>query len=216
VRGNALLVIVAAVVLLIAFVGHSPTTSPSGGAKISVNVVPPPILGVTMSPTSASCGNYSGGQSPRASTATALGFPNATCSVGVPGGAGSFPFKITNGTASSQIEIEASSAVPSDGGTQWILCRAGTSAPCTGPASQSGKLPGANQYMAENFALEKPLNQLTGTPACDPEFDVGTTAGCSASSRQSQTEGIEVIGPSSSKDNSQSWTITITWIAVSG
>jgi hypothetical protein len=209
-----LLVIVAAVVLLIAFRGNSPRTSPSGGAKISVNVVAPPTLSVTMSPTSASCGNYSGGQSPRASTATALGFPNATCSVGVPGGAGSFPFKITNGTASSQIEIEASSAVPSDGGTQWTLC--GTSVPCTGPASQSGKFPGANQYVAENFAEAKPFNELTGTPACDPDFDVGTIAGCSASPRQSQTEGIEVIGPSSSKDNAQSWTITITWIAVSG
>jgi hypothetical protein len=216
VRGNALLIIIAAAVLLFAFLGNSPRTSPSGGAKISVNVVPPPVLSVTMSPTSASCGNYSGGQSPRASTATALGFPNATCSVGVPGGAGSFPFKITNGTASSQIGIEASSAVPSDGGTQWALCGTGTAASCTGPASQSGKLPGANQYMAENFAAQKPLNQLTRTPVCDPDFDVGTIAGCSASPQQSQTEGIEVIGPSSSNDGSQSWTITITWIAVSG
>jgi hypothetical protein len=210
-----LVIIVAAAVLLFAFLGNSPRTSPSGGAKISVSVVPPPTLSVTMSPTSASCGNYSGGQSPQASTSTALGFPNASCAVGVPGGAGSsFPFKITNGTANSQIEIQASSAVPSDGGTQWILC--GPAVPCTGPASQSGKFPGANQFVAENFAAGKQPNELTGTPVCDPDFDVGTIAGCSASPRQSQTEGIQFIGPSSSKDNSQSWTITITWIAVSG
>jgi hypothetical protein len=214
VRGNAVLIIIAAAVLLFAFLGNSPRTSPSGGAKISVNVVPAPTLSVTMSPTTAACGHYSGGGSPRASTSTALGFPNASCSVGVPGAAGSFPFKITNGTASSQIEVQASSAVPSDGGTQWILC--GPAVPCTGPASQSGKYPGANQYVAENFATGKQPNELTGTPVCDPDFDVGTIAGCAASPRQSQTEGIQVIGPSSSKDGAQSWTITITWIAVPG
>jgi hypothetical protein len=202
VRGNALVVIVAAVVLLIAFLGNSPRTSPSGGAKITINVVPPPIRTVIMSPTTVACGNYGGGKSPMASTSTALGFPNGTCSA--------FPIKITTGTAEERVGVFASLAIPADGGTQWSLCEPGVSGDtaCTG---SSGTLPGADQFMAQNFAAGRPLNELTGTAVCDPDFSV---SGCLASPGQSQTEGVKITGPSSSKDSSQSWTVTVSWIPI--
>jgi hypothetical protein len=78
---------------------------------------------------------------------------------------------------------------------------------CSGP----GGLPGANQYMVRNFGSGgNSSTELTGSLTCDQQFGSG---GCSATPGQSQTEGIELIGPESSGNTSSSWTVTITWAA---
>jgi len=47
---------------------------------------------------------------------------------------------------------------------------------------------------------------------CDTQFAAG---GCSAVQGDAQAEGILLTGPQSSSDQSTSWTVTITWTAVS-
>ena len=122
------------------------------------------------------------------------------------------PIMITNTGIASAIYVSGSSATPSDGGNGWALCDRG-SHPAVACTAHDGGLPGTDQYLLENFSSAgEHTTGLTGTPACDPEFDA--SGHCWAVQGASQNEGIELIGPLASSDTSTKWTITITWTPV--
>jgi len=188
----------------------------NSGQAASVNLslrTVPTIRSVTVSPASASFGNCEGGLASRntQSTPGKLGFPNGHCFVGLltPG---FYPVTITNTGIASAIDVNGTSAYPSDGGVQWILCnRYGRGGPsCT---HDGGRLPGKDQYLIENFsAAGEQSVGISGTPTCDPEFYA--SGHCWAVQGASQSEGIELIGPLVSTDTSTKWTMTITWTPV--
>ena len=67
--------------------------------------------------------------------------------------------------------------------------------------------------MVQNFtAGSMNTGGLTGSMTCDTQFAAG---GCSAVQGDAQSEGILLTGPASSSDQATSWTVTITWTAVS-
>jgi hypothetical protein len=193
----------------------TPAGTPGKGQSIAISLkVVPTIVSVTVSPSSAAFGGCSGGNASvnTASTSSALGFPNGHCSLGTPGAHGSFPITITNTGVAADVYVSAGNAVPSDGGTQWGLCNFGTN-PVAACSGDGGKLPGANQYVIQNFtAGSTNPSGLTGTLTCDTQFAAGQ---CSAVQGDAQSEGILLTGPASSSDQSTSWTVTITWTAVS-
>jgi hypothetical protein len=190
-----------------------PAGTPGKGQSIAISLkAVPTVVSVTVSPSSARFGSCSGGNVSvdTASTAGALGFPNGRCWLGTLGTNGSFPITITNTGVAAKIYVSGASAAPSDGGTSWGLCNLGPNpaAACTG---SGGKLPGANQYLVQNFAgASENTAGLTDTMTCDTEFAAGS---CSAVQGDSQQEGIELTGPYSTADPSTSWTVTITWTA---
>ena len=189
------------------------TAGGSSSISISLKTVPT-VVAVSVSPSSASFGNCSGGNGSvnTASTSAALGFPNGQCWVGKAGSGGSYPITITNTGVAARIFVNSGNAVPSDSGTQWGLCNLGRS-PTVACALSSGQLPGNNQYLLQNFAAGS-VNAagLTGTSVCDPEFAAGS---CAAVTGDAQQEGIKITGPELSSDTSTSWTVTIKWTAVS-
>jgi hypothetical protein len=213
-RSAALALIAAAGLAACATLSTStPNGTPGKGQSIAISLkVVPTVVSVTVSPSSARFGGCTGGNASvnTASTPGALGFPNGRCWLGTPGTSGSFPITITNTGVAAKIFVSGAPAAPSDGGTQWGLCNLGATpaAACTGTA---GKLPGANQYLVQNFAGSS-VNPagLSDTMSCDTEFAAGT---CSALQGDSQQEGIELTGPSSTADPSTTWTVTITWTA---
>lgn len=212
------------VIALVAVAGLAACTTSSGttagtpgkGSSIAISLkVVPTIVSVTVSPSSASFGGCTGGNASvnTASTPAALGFPNGHCSLGTPGTNGSFPITITNTGVAAHVYVNSGNAVPSDGGTQWGLCNFGTN-PAVACSGNGGKLPGNNQYVVQNFAVGR-MNPtgLTNTMTCDPEFRAPP---CLAVTQgYGQSEGILLTGPASTSDQSTSWTVTITWTAVS-
>jgi hypothetical protein len=214
-RPRAAVALIAAAGLAACATGSTSTQTgtPGKGQSIAISLkVVPTVVSVTVSPSSASFGGCTGGNGSvnTASTSAALGFPNGRCWLGTPGSHGSFPITITNTGVAAKIFVSGASAVPSDGGTQWGLCNLGPNpaAACTGTGK---KLPGANQYLVQNFAGGdvNPAG-LTGTMTCDAEFASGS---CQAVQGDSQQEGIELTGPSSTADLSTKWTVTVTWTA---
>jgi hypothetical protein len=223
---NALIVVVIALIGLFAFARHSPdppaadahgqdppTFSGSGSVNAHLSVVPT-IRSVTVSPGSVTFGNCAGGTGDTSSTVTQLGYPNGTCSVGTSGDNGSFPITIKYTGLPGQVYINGSSASPADNGTSWSLCTAGGQPACTGGQGE----PGRDQYTVKTFAgqVANPA-VLTGTMVCDSEFDPG--GGCTATpaefKSQTQTEGLQLTGPSTYDDDSTSWSLTVTWTAAS-
>jgi hypothetical protein len=189
------------------------TAGGSSSISISLKTVPT-VVAVSVSPSSTSFGNCSGGNGSvnTASTSGALGFPNGQCWVGKAGSGGSYPITITNTGVAAKIFVNGGNAVPSDSGTQWGLCNLGKS-PAVACGQASGRLPGNNQYLLQNFAAGSVNTAgLTGTSSCDPEFAAGS---CAAVTGDAQQEGIEITGPELSSDTSTSWTVTIKWTAVS-
>ena len=189
--------------------------TPGKGSSIAISLkVVPTIVSVTVSPSSASFDGCIGGKAgfDTQSTPTALGFPNGRCSLGAPGTFGTFPITITNTGVAADVYVNGGNAVPSDGGTQWNLCNLGAN-PAVACSGDDGKLPGNNQYVVQNFTADSIHHAgLTNTITCDTEFAAG---GCSAVQGTNQSEGILLTGPSSTSDQSTSWTVTITWTAVS-
>jgi hypothetical protein len=197
----------------------TPTSSapgtPGGSSSISISLkTVPTLVSVTVSPSTARFGGCSGGNRSvnTASTSGALGFPNGQCWLGKAGSGGSYPITITNTGVAAKIFVNGGNAVPSDGGTQWGLCNLGSS-PAVGCANGSGKMPGNNQYLLQNFAAGSDNTAgLTSNSVCDPEFSAGS---CQAVTGDAQQEGIEITGPELSSDTATSWTVTIKWTAVS-
>jgi hypothetical protein len=208
-----------AVALGVAGCGSSGAALQNAGKPASVNLsltTVPTIRSVTVSPASASFGNCTGGLASRntQSTAGKLGFPNGECFVGlVNAGSGLFyPITITNTGIASAIYVNASSASPSDGGDQWALCNRGGNGAAT-CKREDGRLPGTDQYLVENFSPAGQLKSgISGTPECDSVF--AASGRCVAVQGASQSEGIELIGPSFTTDTSTKWTMTITWTPV--
>ena len=195
--------------------GGTPAGTPGKGSSIAISLkVVSTIVAVTVSPSSANFGGCAGGNGSvnTASTSAALGFPNGHCSLGTPGAHGSFPITITNTGVAADVYVNGANAVPSDKGTEWGLCNFGTN-PSVKCSADEGKLPGNNQYVVQNFTSGS-MNPtgLTGGMTCDTQFAAG---GCSAVQGVAQAEGILLTGPASSSDQSTSWTVTITWTAVS-
>jgi hypothetical protein len=219
-RNTRSLALVAASVVLAAFgiagcgiYGKTPANAgQAAGVNLSLTTVPT-IRSVTVSPASATFGNCTGGLASRntQSTVGKLGFPNGQCLVGLLS-PGFYPITITNTGIASAIYVNGTSATPSDGGDQWSLCtRSGDGAPrCS---REDGRMPGTDQYLIENFsAVGVQASGISETPSCDREFYA--SGRCWAVQGASQSEGIELIGPSFSTDTSTKWTLTITWTPV--
>lgn len=193
----------------------APAAGQPGSISLSLKTVPT-IRSITVSPKKASFGSCSGGyaQNNTASAGDKLGYPNARCWVGITNPYGSFPIKITNTGIAAYVYVNGSNAVPSDNGSQWQLCNLGRrpAVSCTGRRNR----PGVNQYLVQNFGPSTTMNTagLTGTPACDHQFD--PSGKCWAVQGTFQTEGIKLTGPSTSTDNATNWTVTITWTPVPG
>jgi len=197
------------------------TSSPPAGAgraasiSMSLRTVPT-IRSVTVTPDKATFGDCSGGSAgaDTASTTSRLGYPNGHCWYGRPGPNGVFPITITNTGIASAIDVSGSSADPADDGDQWNLCNIGQHpvVACTGGRQHSE--PGTDQYLIKNFSPDNSPDRsgLTSNPACDHQFN--QSGGCVVPQGAFQTEGIELIGPSASTDNSTRWTVTITWMPV--
>jgi hypothetical protein len=193
----------------------APGASKGASIVMSLRTVPT-IRSMTVSPHKSRFGDCSGGKTGdnTPSTPGALGYPNGICWKGTPGATGVFPITITNMGIAADIDVSSSNAIPSDGGTSWGLCNLGANpvVACTG---SNGKAPGANQFVVQNFALNVvKMNTagLTATPACDTEFS--GNGKCWAVEGRSQSEGLKLIGPSTSSDYvSTRWTVTITWTA---
>jgi hypothetical protein len=184
----------------------------SASVSLSLTTVPN-VRSVTVSPAKAAFGTCNGGLATRntLSTGGKLGFPNGRCFVGL-ASPGIYPITITNTGIASDIYVNGTSANPSDDGNQWVLCGGrghDGAVECTG---RHGR-PGTDQYLVETFSPAG--DQATGlgtTPKCDTEFD--TAHRCWAAEGASQSEGIELVGPSDSSDTSTKWTMMITWTPV--
>jgi len=189
--------------------------TPGGSSSITIKLKTVPTeVSVTVSPSTARFASCTGGNGSvnTASTSAALGFPNGQCWLGKAGSGGSYPITITNTGVAAKIDVNGGNAVPSDNGTQWGLCNLGSS-PVVTCANASGKLPGNNQYLLQNFAAgSENTAGLTNSSVCDPEFAAGS---CAAVTGDAQQEGIKITGPELSYDTATSWTVTVKWTAVS-
>jgi hypothetical protein len=173
----------------VAFVGTM-LAAPTG---VSASTTPIKSVTVTLPSgvTVLDYGSCSGGSSAPA----ALGFPNATCSTA--------QYTVTsNGNTSEQIDVQGSIAQPSDGSASvWQLCDP-TVSPC------AGAQPGPDQY--ENLVLGSSASvYLTAAPREDAAFGTSTVA-----PGQSATETLRIIGPQSSTDQSQTFSMTVSYTAV--
>jgi hypothetical protein len=192
-----------------------PANGDSSSLSMSLHTVPT-VRSVTVSPKKAKFGNCTGGAT-NANTVSqnkALGFPNGTCWVGSPGDNGVLPVVVTNTGIAANIKVNGADAVPGDGGTSWVLCNTGQN-PAVACTSDNGKSPGLNQYLLRNFGLGRAGLEsagLTNSPTCDVAF--GSAKDCMAKSGVAMSEGIQLVGPSSSADISTHWHITITWTPV--
>ena len=130
-------------------------------------------------------------------TPTILQFPDDQCDAPM--------FTITNGTAVSHIDMAVSAFKPSDRRPGWNPCGAPGGPVCTGPVNAYGyTYPGPNQFTwinnwGQTFGLtpqcDQPTCPLTASGETDHDFD-------------------NLFGPSSSTDQSASFSITLTWTAL--
>ena len=217
----ALLVALIALIALMAGCGSN-AVPPGSGQAASVNLTLNSVAivrSVTISATQRTFGNCRFGD-PNQNTASKpgqLGYPNGVCSLGVMNAFGNFPITITNTGIASDIDVNGANAVPVNPGgsdNQWSLCNTGND-PAVDCHGRDGK-PGRDQYLIQNFGPGGRINAtgLTDTPACDPAFAV--SGKCLAMQGASQTEGVELTGPSESTNTSTKWTVTITWTPVPG
>lgn len=171
-------------------------TAVAGNQITATITVVPPVKSVTVSVSALTYGFCNGGSS----TTSKLGFPNGQCFT--------TNYTVTNGNTAAQIDATGSDAVPSSGGTHWTLC--GGSAPaCTAPSSS----PAQDQYKETVFNGSAGSSMfLTNSPQCDGAFS-NPTCGASPAST-SDSEALQIIGPSTSSDGSPTFTATVTYTAV--
>jgi len=179
----------------------SANTSASTTGTITVAV-----RSVTVSPSSIAFGSCVTNDG-LTSTGSALTFPNGGCQA--------INITITNGTAPGHIDITGADAIPADSGTHWTLC--GAVAAAGGATCANGQFtPGVDQFFEEGHSsnTSAPSPPLSTTPQCDLAFANSGGASCSATSGQVGSEYLSLEGPSSSTDNSTSFTTIWTWTAV--
>jgi hypothetical protein len=222
-RRSGLIILVAVMIALFGFAGHSsdqtggngqdpPAFGGSGSVTAHLNVVPT-IRSVTVSPGSVNFGNCINGTGDTASAGDKMGYPNGICLVGNTGSNGHFPVTVTYTGLAGNVWVHADNAV-SDHNGSWSLCNPTGKPACIGGQNQPGK----NQFEVMTFAQEvNNYHILTSDAQCDTEFDSGGACAATPAEFQSQTghEGIRLIGPASSDDSSTSWSVTIIWQAES-
>jgi hypothetical protein len=197
-------------VALLATVATSASAANPASLNVTLSTVTQAVKSVTVGPASTSYNTCKYGNS----TATQLGFPNASC-------AAASAVTITNGAAPASILINGADMVPADSGTHWKLCSSllGDTPACTGSQLTPGQfLPGADEYFESHspnpgFPLDGsgsgPFLALKNTAACD-----NFGPGCQAASGAQATEYLAIAaGPSSSTDPSTTWTTSIVWTA---
>jgi len=220
VRPNRALAVLLAVLPMAAAacgVSAAPAQSSGQGTNLSLTLnTVKTIRSVTITPDKATFGKCSGGSpgNNTGSQAGALGFPNGQCLVGSLGQGASYPITIRNSGIASYMDVNGSSASPSDGDSQWNLCNRGRN-PAVSCNRRSGNyhMPGANQYLLQNFSGNGVNSSgLTDNPVCDHEFGPGGQ--CWAMQNAATREGFELIGPYFSTDTSTKWTVTITWTPI--
>ena len=151
--------------------------SGSGASLTATVAVASQFKSVTVSTANETFVNCSGGSS----SGSTLGFPNGGCDTA--------PFNVTNnGTVPESVDVQATNALPSDGGTPWSLI---------GPASTPGQ---------DQFQLRNQSGDLSSTPA--PDGVAGTLQPNSAAG-----EYLSLTGPSASSDPSGSFSTAVTWTA---
>ncbi|HXW59807.1 MAG TPA: hypothetical protein VEJ23_10065 [Solirubrobacteraceae bacterium] len=175
----------AAAVLVTGAVAIPTGASASGVLQATIPVTPSTVIkSVTISPTSVTFGESPGTCTQDQSTTTKLQFPNGVCTAP----------KVTvtdNGSGTNeQISVNGADAVPSDMGTNWALT--------------SNTSPGSNEYRVSNGGAA-----LTTTATCDSDF----TQCASVSPNSSQAETLTLTGPTSSTDQSTSFSTQVTWTA---
>jgi len=175
----------------------NPTPDPNSTTIPTQVTISPPVKSVSVSlpnnETILPYGSCSGGTS----TASALGFPNATCSTA--------QYTVHNsGNVDEQIDVAGSVAQPSDGSTnQWALCN-----PVTLPCAGTNGLPGANQY--ENIDQGATTSTYLQTSL---QQDFAVTSSTLAPG-QSTTEALVINGPQSTTDQSTTFVMTVVYTAV--
>lgn len=181
--------------------------STTGTNSATVNLAPPPVRSVTISPTTSAFGACSGANGTGSSVDPGeLEFPNGWCFVGASGPTGTTGITITNGAASGHIDVNGQDATPADNGTPWALIATGT--------------PGTDQFREATNGSQMasvPSNEVIvpTTPVCDTGFTVTAGSGdCTAAANQSSTEVLVIEGPSVSSDQNGPFTIVTTWTAV--
>ena len=177
------------------------SASTSGTCTGTVNITPPPVRSITVAPSSfifGACYDHA-----NSSTGSNLSFPNGYCYINN-SGAG---LTITNGTASSHIDIQGADAVPSDAGTHWTLCTVGITS-CTGAANE----PGQDQFGERSDVGGQEGPWLSTSAQCDTAFDAPTSS-CAATAGQVTTETLTLVGPSGSTDTSTQFSSVWTWTA---
>jgi hypothetical protein len=178
-------------------VGAALAATPSATLTESVNVG---VRALTVSPDSVGI----------CSPQQPLTLPNGTCADPV--------VTVTNGPVAGHIDVNGADAVPADQGNNWVLC--GVDVGCTGPPfdptnPKSSPLPGADQYLE---SARQPFNgsyyvgPLGHSPSCDTSWNPPTFS-CAASAGQSANEFLAVIGPTTSSDQSPTFTTSVTWTA---
>lgn len=181
--------------------------SSSGTDSATVNLAPPPVRSVTVSPTTASFGGCTGPSGTGSSVdPSELEFPNGLCFVGSSSPTGTTGVTITNGAAPGHIDVNGQDATPADGGTSWALITTGT--------------PGADQFREATNGSQfpsVPSNEVIvpTIPVCDTGFTVTSGNGdCTATANQLSTELLVLEGPSASSDQNGPFTVVTTWTAV--
>lgn len=208
--GRTLLAVGAGLLALLSLDAIPATAATTGSNTATVQLTPPPVRSVTVSPSTAAFGNCSGpNETGTNSNPAELAFPNGSCLVGTAGAAViTGGITITNGTAAGSIDVNGQAATPADAGTPWSLV----------PASAG--TPGVDQFVeaTDGSALTSAsgnYTSVTSTPTCDTAFTVVSSAGsCAAAAGQSSEEALVIEGPSSSTDQNGPFTITTTWTAV--
>jgi hypothetical protein len=188
--------LLAAGVLAIGLLLPLATPGRVGAASVTATVSTlPQILSVTVSTDRLTYANCTGGTS----TTVTLGFPNGRCTAG--------PITIQNGGVTAFVSAFGTGAVPSDGGTPWLLCD-GLQVDCTG---NDPSTPGQNEFLESTSNVTDPNAQEFPIPAqvagCDFAF------GCQVPPGFSATELLHITGPAATTDPSPQFTSTITWTA---
>lgn len=180
-----------------------PNPNGQGAVQATIAVAedtPPPdeIRSIVVDPTAVAFGECVGKDGAAAGGMT---YPNGKCVTPL--------ISITNTGAPSSIHVLGADAVPSDAGPAWTLCYSASCAAADG-------LPGADQFTGRTFAPGGPGEQfLMSVPRCDYAFATTTAASpsCWATSGQTQTERVEIVGPEASSSAATSFSTTLTWIA---
>jgi hypothetical protein len=194
----------------------TPPTGAGKSAGINMKLTTVPVIrSVTVSPAKGTFEACSGGNSSdnTASSGSKLGYPDGHCWYGNPEPHGRFPITITNAGIASKIDVSGQPAYPSDDGDSWNLCNTGKhpATKCTGARHE----PGDDQYKLQNFSPDSGMNYLGISKDWQCDLQFGQDRTCAVEPQGAfQTEGLELIGPASTSDNSTSWTVTVIWMPV--